>query len=287
MDCGIPYCHTGCPVNNQIPDWNDLVYNNRLGRGFAQPALDQQFSGIHRPHLPGAVRGVVHAQNRRQSGDHQDPSNAPSSTGPGAGLDQAGDAVEKTGKKVAVVGRRPLRSGGGAATGARRAHCPSCSKRIARPAGCMRYGIPDFKMEKHHRRPPRDADGGGRRDLPHGAHRRHAGRPATADSFDAILLTGGAEKPRDLPIPGREFYGVHLAMDFLPQQNRRVSKESPLDNRPILAGGKHVVVIGGGDTGSDCIGTSLRQGALSVTHSKSCRGRLKRKTSRWSGPTGR
>ena len=85
------------------------------------------------------------------------------------------------------------------------------------------------------------------------------------DSFDAVLLTGGSEKPRDLPIPGRDLAGIHFAMDFLPQQNRRVAKESPLDNRPILAGGKHVVVIGGGDTGSDCIGTSIRQGALSVT----------------------
>jgi glutamate synthase (NADPH) small chain len=136
----------------------------------------------------------------------------------------------------------------------------------SKAGGLMRYGIPDFKMEKHlidRRVSQLEAEGV---TFHYGAH---IGVTQDAkqlvDSFDAVLLTGGSEKPRDLPIPGRELSGVHFAMDFLPQQNRRVSKESPLDNRPILATGKHVVVVGGGDTGSDCIGTSIRQGALSVT----------------------
>ncbi len=130
----------------------------------------------------------------------------------------------------------------------------------------LRYGIPDFKMEKHlidRRVAQMEAEGV---TFHYGTH---IGVTQDAqqliDSFDAVLLSGGAEKPRDLPIPGRDLNGVHFAMEFLPQQNRRVSKEPPLDNHPILAGGKHVVVIGGGDTGSDCIGTSVRQGALSVT----------------------
>jgi glutamate synthase (NADPH) small chain len=132
--------------------------------------------------------------------------------------------------------------------------------------GLMRYGIPDFKMEKHlidRRVSQMEAEGV---TFHYGAH---IGVTQDAkqliDSFDAVLICAGSEKGRDLPIPGRDLSGVHFAMEFLPQQNRRVSKETPLDNRPILAEGKHVVVVGGGDTGSDCIGTSIRQGALSVT----------------------
>ena len=152
----------------------------------------------------------------------------------------------------------------------------------------MRYGIPDFKMEKHHidrRVTQMEAEGV---TFHYGAH---IGVTQDAqqlvDSFDAVLMTGGAEKSRDLPIPGRELAGIHPAMDFLPQQNRRVSKESPLDNKPILAGGKHVIVIGGGDTGSDCIGTSHRQGALSVTQLEIMPRPPDKKTSHWSGLTGR
>jgi glutamate synthase (NADPH) small chain len=131
----------------------------------------------------------------------------------------------------------------------------------------MRYGIPDFKMEKHHverRTVQMEAEGVM---FHYGAH---VGVTIAADKliadYDAVVLAGGAEKPRDLPVPGRELKGVHFAMEFLPQQNRRVSGEAPTDAEPILASGKHVVVIGGGDTGSDCIGTSIRQGALSVTN---------------------
>jgi glutamate synthase (NADPH/NADH) small chain len=174
-------------------------------------------------------------------------------------------AVEKTGKKVAIVGGGP--SGLAAAQQlARAGHNVHLFEKNRKAGGLMRYGIPDFKMEKHHidrRVTQMEAEGV---TFHYGAH---IGVTQDAqqlvDSFDAVLMTGGAEKPRDLPIPGRELSGIHPAMDFLPQQNRRVSKESPLDNKPILAGGKHVIVIGGGDTGSDCIGTSHRQGALSVT----------------------
>jgi len=136
----------------------------------------------------------------------------------------------------------------------------------ARAGGLLRYGIPDFKMEKHlidRRIAVMEAEGV---TFHYGTHIGVTqDTRQLIDSFGAVVLSGGAEKPRDLPIPGRDLAGIHFAMEFLPQQNRRVAKEPPLDNRPVLAAEKHVVVIGGGDTGSDCIGTSVRQGALSVT----------------------
>jgi len=135
-----------------------------------------------------------------------------------------------------------------------------------KPGGLLRYGIPDFKMEKHlidRRIAQMEAEGVSFHCGVHVGITQDAKQ--LAGSFDAMLMACGSEKARDLPIPGRELDGIHFAMDFLPQQNRRIAKEPPLDNRPILASGKHVVVIGGGDTGSDCVGTSIRQGALSVT----------------------
>ena len=172
---------------------------------------------------------------------------------------------DKTGKKVAVIGSGP--AGLAAAQQlARAGHNVHVFEKNARAGGLLRYGIPDFKMEKHlidRRVAQMEAEGvtfhyGVNIGVTQDARQ-------LIDSFDAVVLSGGSEKPRDLPIPGRDLSGIHFAMDFLPQQNRRVGKEPPLDNRPILANGKHVVVIGGGDTGSDCIGTSVRQGALSVT----------------------
>ena len=140
-------------------------------------------------------------------------------------------------------------------------------EKLAKAGGLLRYGIPDFKMEKHHvdrRVAQMQAEGV----VFH--YDAHVGVNVAAEKllaeYDAVVLTGGSEKPRDLPVPGRELKGIHFAMEFLPQQNRRVSGEAAADGEPILAGGKHVVVIGGGDTGSDCIGTSIRQGALSVTN---------------------
>jgi glutamate synthase (NADPH/NADH) small chain len=173
----------------------------------------------------------------------------------------------KTGKRVAIVGSGPA----GMACAqqlARAGHDVHVFEKFAKAGGLLRYGIPDFKMEKHHvdrRVEQMQAEGV---TFHYGAH---VGVNVPAEKllseYDAVVLAGGAEKGRDLPIPGRELDGIHFAMDFLPQQNRRVSGEPQETNgAPILAGGKHVVVIGGGDTGSDCIGTSIRQGALSVTN---------------------
>jgi glutamate synthase (NADPH/NADH) small chain len=265
MDCGIPYCHNGCPVNNQIPDWNDLVYNNRWEEasrnlhttnnfpeftGRICPAPCEASCTLNIDDNPVTIKSIECAIVDRAWSE---------------GWLKPEIAVEKTGRKVAIVGGGP--AGLAAAQQlARAGHNVHLFEKNRKAGGLMRYGIPDFKMEKHHidrRVAQMEAEGV---TFHYGAH---IGVTQDAqqlvDSFDAVLMTGGAEKARDLPIPGRELAGIHPAMDFLPQQNRRVSKESPLDNKPILAGGKHVIVIGGGDTGSDCIGTSHRQGALSVT----------------------
>ncbi len=265
MDCGIPYCHNGCPVNNQIPDWNDLVYNNRweeASRNLHSTNNFPEFTGricpapceasctLNIDDNPVTIKSIECAIVDRAWAE---------------GWLKPEIAAEKTGKKIAVVGGGP--AGLAAAQQlARAGHNVHLFEKNRKVGGLMRYGIPDFKMEKHHidrRVTQMEAEGV---TFHYGAH---IGVTQDAqqlvDSFDVVLMTGGAEKPRDLAIPGRELAGIHPAMDFLPQQNRRVSKESPLDNKPILAGGKHVIVIGGGDTGSDCIGTSHRQGALSVT----------------------
>jgi len=265
MNCGIPYCHNGCPVNNQIPDWNDLVYNNMW-----EEASRNLHSTNNFPEFTGRV---CPAPCEASCTLNIDDNPVTIKTIECAIVDKAWEngwvkpliAAEKSGKKIAVVGSGP--AGLAAAQQlARAGHEVHLFEKNAKAGGLMRYGIPDFKMEKHlidRRVTQMEAEGV---TFHYGAH---IGVTQDAkqlvDSFDAVLLTGGSEKPRDLPIPGRDLSGVHFAMEFLPQQNRRVSKESPLDNRPILATGKHVVVVGGGDTGSDCIGTSIRQGALSVT----------------------
>ncbi|MBG1233300.1 glutamate synthase subunit beta [Aestuariivirga litoralis] len=265
MNCGIPYCHNGCPVNNQIPDWNDLVYNN---------AWEEASRNLHSTNnFPEFTGRVCPAPCEASCTLNIDDNPVTIKTIECAIVDKAWEngwlkpiiAPEKTGKKVAIVGGGP--AGLAAAQQlARAGHEVHLFEKNAKVGGLMRYGIPDFKMEKHlidRRVTQMEGEGV---TFHYGAH---IGVTQDAkqlvDSFDAVLLTGGSEKPRDLPIPGREMDGVHFAMEFLPQQNRRNSKEAPLDNRPILATGKHVVVVGGGDTGSDCIGTSIRQGALSVT----------------------
>ncbi|MBL8893885.1 MAG: glutamate synthase subunit beta [Rhizobiales bacterium] len=265
MNCGIPYCHNGCPVNNQIPDWNDLVYT-----GDWQEASRNLHSTNNFPEFTGRV---CPAPCEASCTLNIEDTPVTIKTIECAIVDRAWregwikplPAEEKTGKKVAVIGAGP--AGLAAAQQlARAGHSVHVFEKQAKAGGLLRYGIPDFKMEKHlidRRIAQMEAEGV---TFHYGTH---IGVTQDArqlvDSFDAVVLSGGAEKPRDLPIPGRDLNGVHFAMHFLPQQNRRVSKEPPLDNRPILAGGKHVVVIGGGDTGSDCIGTSVRQGALSVT----------------------
>ncbi len=265
MNCGIPYCHTGCPVNNQIPDWNDLVYRadwQEASRNLHSTNNFPEFTGrvcpapceasctLNLQDTPVTIKTIECAIVDRAWRE---------------GWLKSEPSVRRTGKRVAVVGAGPA----GLACAqqlARVGHEVHVYEKNAEPGGLLRYGIPDFKLEKHlveRRVEQMKAEGVV-------FHCNVAvGRDVTAlslvESYDAVALSGGAESPRDLPVPGRDLGGVHFAMDFLPQQNRRVSGESVGANDLILAAGKNVVVIGGGDTGSDCIGTSIRQGALKVT----------------------
>jgi glutamate synthase (NADPH/NADH) small chain len=266
MNCGVPYCHTGCPVNNQIPDWNDLVYagnweeaarNLHSTNNFPEvtgrvcPAPCEASCTLNLDDNPVTIKTIESAIADRAFAE---------------GWVQPELPTRKTGKKVAVIGSGPA----GMACAqqlARAGHDVHVYEKHAKAGGLLRYGIPDFKMEKYHvdRRVEQM-----RQEGVTFHYNRHVGVNLPADEllkqYDAIALTGGAEAARDLPIPGRELDGIHFAMDFLPQQNRRVSGEPLLENiPPILAEGKHVIVIGGGDTGSDCIGTSARQGARSIT----------------------
>jgi glutamate synthase (NADPH/NADH) small chain len=266
MNCGIPYCHTGCPVNNQIPDWNDLVYTNNW-----EEAARNLHSTNNFPEVTGRV---CPAPCEASCTLNLDDNPVTIKTIECAIADRALERgwvkpqppAVRTGKKVAVVGSGPA----GMACAqqlARTGHDVHVFERWAKAGGLLRYGIPDFKMEKpivDRRVAQMEAEGV---TFHYGAD---VGVNVPVDDllngYDAVALTGGAEQPRDLPIPGRDLDGIHFAMEFLPQQNRRVSGEPVGDVKPILAGGKHVIVIGGGDTGSDCIGTSIRQGALSVTN---------------------
>ena len=270
MDCGIPFCHDvkglkGCPVNNQIPDWNDLVY-----RGNWEKASYDLHSTNNFPEFTGRIcpapceasctLNIIDSPVTIKSIEC-------------AIVDKAWEngwikpqiAKKRTNKNIAVVGSGPA---GLAASQqlARAGHSVHLYEKNERLGGLLRYGIPDFKLGKEHidrRLNQMEKEG----------VKFHSNINVGHDlkikdmiiDFDAIILSGGAEKPRDLPIEGRELNGIHQAMSFLPQQNRRVGNEDDDKNEPILATNKHVIVIGGGDTGSDCIGTSIRQGALSVT----------------------
>ncbi len=275
MDCGIPFCNNGCPVNNIIPDWNDLVYN-----GNYREALDVLHSTNNFPEFTGRICPAP-CEAACTLGINSDAVGIKSiehfiiDKGWENGWVVPQPAVAKTGKKVAIVGAGP--AGLAAAQQlARVGHDVTVFEKNDRVGGLLRYGIPDFKMEKSHidrRVEQMQAEGVKFRtgvlvgkDFPNGIlnlAKETVSPEQLNKEFDAVIITGGAETPRDLPVPGRELDGVHFAMEFLPQQNRVNAGDKLKDQ--IMATGKHVVVIGGGDTGSDCVGTSNRHGAASVT----------------------
>ena len=268
MDCGIPYCHNGCPVNNQIPDWNDLVYNGDFERashnlhstnnfpevtGRICPAPCEASCTLNIDDVPVTIKTIECAIADRAWQE---------------GWIRPQPAETKTGRRVAIIGSGP--AGLAAAQQlARAGHDVTVFEKNARPGGLLVYGIPDFKMEKQivaRRIKQMEAEGVTFR------CNIHVGLDVSAAEIeaahDAVLFAMGSEEPFDFfaKSSGRDLDGIHFAMDFLPQQNRRVSGEAQRPGtREISAKDKHVIVIGGGDTGSDCIGTSFRQGARSVT----------------------
>jgi len=274
MDCGVPYCHgvsritgapTGCPVNNQIPDWNDLVYRDNweeAARNLHSTNNFPEFTGRVCP-APCEASCTLNINENPVTIKTIECEIADRAIAQGL---KPEIAEHKTGKKVAIVGSGPA----GLACAqqlARVGHEVHVYERWAKAGGLLRYGIPDFKMEKIHvDRRIEQMQGEGVAFH----YDAHVGVNVPADElvkeYDAVVLTGGSEESRDLPVPGRELKGIHFAMEFLPQQNRRLSNEPLGKVEPILATGKKVIVIGGGDTGSDCIGTSIRQGAISVTN---------------------
>ena len=265
MDCGIPYCHQGCPVNNIIPDWNDLVYNNRW-----KDALDLLHSTNNFPEFTGRIcPAPCEASCTLNITDNPVAIKTIECSIVDRGWEEGWIkpqiSIKKTNKKIAVIGSGP--SGLACAQQlARVGHSVVVFEKNARIGGLLRIGIPDFKMEKHlidRRMSQMELEG------VEFKVNAHIGVDISFDElnqeFDAIAFCGGSEKPRDLPVEGRELDGVHFAMEFLSQQNDRVSGEKIENSIEILAKNKNVLVIGGGDTGSDCVGTSNRQGAKSVT----------------------
>jgi glutamate synthase (NADPH/NADH) small chain len=268
MDCGIPFCHQGCPVNNQIPDWNNLVYRDQW-----RTAAENLHSTNNFPEFTGRICPAP-CEASCTLNIQEDPVTI--KTIECQIVDRAWEEgwiqpvinAKKTGKTVAVVGSGPA----GMACAqqlARAGHSVTLFEKSDRIGGLLRYGIPDFKMEKHlidRRMRQMHAEG-------------VAFRPGVEvgvgisvemllTDYDALVLSGGAEAPRDLMVENRDLSGIHFAMDFLTQQNKRVAgdaEEKAAPHSSLSAKGRHVVVIGGGDTGSDCIGTSNRHGALSVT----------------------
>ncbi|MBK8759696.1 MAG: glutamate synthase subunit beta [Sulfuritalea sp.] len=275
MDCGIPFCNNGCPVNNLIPDWNDLVYRGKWQEAITTlhstnnfpeftsricPAPCEAACTLNIPQTPVGIKSIERAI-----------------------IDKAGEngwvvpqpAAKKTGKKVAIVGSGP--AGLAAAQQlARVGHAVTVYEKNDRIGGLLRYGIPDFKLDKRlidWRMAQMKAEGvkfvtgtlvtGAA--LPKGIvndAKKTVSAAQVQKEFDAVVLAGGSENPRDLPVPGRELKGVHFALEFLIPQNKEVAggRKNPID-----VAGKHVLVIGGGDTGSDCVGTSNRHGAASIT----------------------
>lgn len=265
MDCGIPFCQTGCPVNNIIPDWNDLVYREHW-----QQALEVLHSTNNFPEFTGRICPAP-CEEACTLNINDDPvtikniEHAIIDKGWEEGWVRAQPPSRKTGKRVAVIGSGPA----GLACAqqlARAGHAVALYEKNDRIGGLLRYGIPDFKMEKHH------IDRRVQQMQQEGVEFRtnqHIGVTVPAETllaaYDAVVVTAGSEAPRDLNVPGRELEGIYFALKFLEQQNRRVAGEIIPPEISLTAKDKHVVVIGGGDTGSDCVGTSIRQGALTVT----------------------
>ncbi|ODT48985.1 glutamate synthase subunit beta [Devosia sp. 63-57] len=267
MDCGVPFCHgdTGCPVHNQIPDWNDLVYNNDWEEaarnlhstnnfpeftGRICPAPCEEACTLNLEDVPVAIKTVEQAIADKAIRSGWIKPQAP---------------AHKTGKRVAIIGSGP--AGLAAAQQlARAGHDVHVYEREPKAGGLLRYGIPDFKMEKDHidfRVSQMEAEGV---TFHYGVNVGFTTPLSTLQAeHDAVLLAGGAEKPRAVDVEGNSFDGVHYAMPFLIQQNRRVGGEDVSGEFQLSAAGKHVVVVGGGDTASDCVGTSFRQGAIAVT----------------------
>ena len=266
MDCGVPYCQSGCPVNNQIPDWNDLVYSSDW-----KGALENLHSTNNFPEFTGKICPAP-CESSCTLNLYEEPVSIKTiecaivDRGFEEGWIKPQKINKKTGKKVAVIGAGPaglscaqqLIRGG---------HEVTVYEKNNKAGGLLRYGIPDFKLEKTIiDRRIKQIEGEGVT-FSYGIT---VGKDISIDQlknqYDAIVMSGGSEYPRDLPVEGRDLEGIHFAMEFLPQQNKRVSKEKySTSTKEILATNKDVVVIGGGDTGSDCIGTSIRQGANSVT----------------------
>ncbi len=264
MDCGVPFCHSGCPVNNLIPDWNDLAW-----RGRWQEALRALHSTNNFPEFTGRICPAP-CEASCVLGINEPPvtikqiERAIVDRGFEEGWIRPQPPAFRTGKRVAVIGSGP--AGLAAAQQLNRAgHHVTVFEKADRPGGLLRYGIPSFKLEKQvlDRRLEQLRAEGIEFFL-----NAHVGRNIAVEDlrkeFDALLLAGGAEQPRDLRVPGRELRGIHFAMEYLGQQNRRVEGDMAPPSDAILATGKRVVIIGGGDTGADCLGTAHRQKALSV-----------------------
>jgi glutamate synthase (NADPH/NADH) small chain len=264
MDCGVPFCHQGCPLGNIIPDWNDLVYRDRW-----KEALQRLFATNNFPEFTGRICPAP-CEGSCVLGINADPvtiKNVEVSIIDRAfreGWVKASPPAVRTGKKVAVVGSGP--AGLAAAAQLNQAgHWVTVFERADRIGGLLRYGIPEFKMEKHvlDRRLNLMTEEG----ITFRPNANVGVNVAVDDlrrDFDALLLAGGATAPRDLPVPGRDLQGIHFAMDYLPLQNKRCEGDTISDSEFITAQDKNVVIIGGGDTGADCLGTAHRQGARSI-----------------------
>jgi glutamate synthase (NADPH/NADH) small chain len=264
MDCGTPFCHTGCPVNNIIPDWNDLVYRGDMRAALAVLHRTNNFPDVTGRICPAPCEAACTLNLIEQPVTIKTIEHSISERGWDEGWIEPMVASHRSGKRVAVVGSGPA----GMACAqqlARAGHDVAVFEKGARIGGLLRYGIPDFKLEKQvidRRIAQMRAEG------VEFHPNSHVGANVPVERlmqrYDAVVMAIGAEVPRDLPVPGRDLKGIHFAMDFLTQQNRRIGGEKAV-GEDILATGKHVLVIGGGDTGSDCIGTSNRQSAKSVT----------------------